>query len=330
MVTKTSNLIKRMKTPVQKAEKKTTIATEMFLPNNSGDHKKGLKIDEPKNNYDLVNKKYVDDNDYWIGDASEINPVNNQSVQIRNTSAQLVHELNNDGSAVFNTNTDAVIITFNGDEVSDLLKIDGVNEEVLVSDKLELDIVNNQFISSFGSNKFDNEIGIGITPENNLGIKMAGFSDESIEIYQGGDSKGISFYGYDDQSASNFQFHITSSGRGRLYASTKDLQLQTATAGKKVWVASAGDFRVDLGDNAGSYSLELRDSGLNVVATINSNGTADIDEFKINSTTLINSSGFITPITSTDAAAPNNSIYYSSTKSKLVYKDSGGGINNLY
>jgi len=38
----------------------------------------------------------------------------------------------------------------------------------------------------------------------------------------------------------------------------------------------------------------------------------------------------ITPHTSTDAAAPNNSIYYSSTQSKLVYKDSGGTVNNLY
>jgi hypothetical protein len=36
------------------------------------------------------------------------------------------------------------------------------------------------------------------------------------------------------------------------------------------------------------------------------------------------------PQTSTNAAAPNNSIYYSSDNSKLVYKDSGGTVNNLY
>jgi hypothetical protein len=34
--------------------------------------------------------------------------------------------------------------------------------------------------------------------------------------------------------------------------------------------------------------------------------------------------------TLTDAAAANNSLYYSSTAGKLVYKDSGGTVNNLY
>lgn len=42
------------------------------------------------------------------------------------------------------------------------------------------------------------------------------------------------------------------------------------------------------------------------------------------------SGGFFKPVTSTDAAAPNNSVYYSSDAGKLVYKDSGGIINNLY
>lgn len=41
-------------------------------------------------------------------------------------------------------------------------------------------------------------------------------------------------------------------------------------------------------------------------------------------------SGAVTPATLTDAAAPNDSIYYSSTAGKLVYKDSGGVVNNLY
>ncbi len=42
-------------------EIRTPIATEMYIPNNSGDHKRGLKMDAPTLNYDLVNKKYVDD-----------------------------------------------------------------------------------------------------------------------------------------------------------------------------------------------------------------------------------------------------------------------------
>lgn len=38
----------------------------------------------------------------------------------------------------------------------------------------------------------------------------------------------------------------------------------------------------------------------------------------------------IKPASMADGSAPNDSIYYSTTASKLVYKDSGGGVNNLY
>jgi len=37
-----------------------------------------------------------------------------------------------------------------------------------------------------------------------------------------------------------------------------------------------------------------------------------------------------TPASLADANAPNNSIYYSTTASKLVYKNSAGVVNNLY
>jgi len=54
------------------------------------------------------------------------------------------------------------------------------------------------------------------------------------------------------------------------------------------------------------------------------------ESIKVANTAVIDGSGYFIPKSSTDAAAPNNSIYYSTTQSKLVYKDSGGGINNLY
>lgn len=38
----------------------------------------------------------------------------------------------------------------------------------------------------------------------------------------------------------------------------------------------------------------------------------------------------IEPASLADADAQNNSIYYSTDQSKLVYKDSGGVINDLY
>lgn len=40
--------------------------------------------------------------------------------------------------------------------------------------------------------------------------------------------------------------------------------------------------------------------------------------------------GFFIPINSADADAPNNTIYYSTTANKLVFKDSGGTVNDLY
>lgn len=40
--------------------------------------------------------------------------------------------------------------------------------------------------------------------------------------------------------------------------------------------------------------------------------------------------GYFTPVSSADADAPNNSIYFSTDSSKLVYKDSGGVVNDLY
>jgi hypothetical protein len=46
--------------------------------------------------------------------------------------------------------------------------------------------------------------------------------------------------------------------------------------------------------------------------------------------TLIDANGFMRPISSNDAGAPNNSIYYSTTQNKLVYKDSGGTVHDLY
>lgn len=45
---------------------------------------------------------------------------------------------------------------------------------------------------------------------------------------------------------------------------------------------------------------------------------------------IFRSDGSIIPASLADAAATNNSIYYSTTLSKLVYKDSGGTVNALY
>jgi len=50
----------------------------------------------------------------------------------------------------------------------------------------------------------------------------------------------------------------------------------------------------------------------------------------IDGTDRIDGDGYFIPKSSTDAAAPNNSIYYSTDAGKLVYKDAGGTPRALY
>ena len=40
--------------------------------------------------------------------------------------------------------------------------------------------------------------------------------------------------------------------------------------------------------------------------------------------------GAYIPFSQADSAAPSNSMYYSTTQGKLVYKDSGGTVHDLY
>lgn len=44
----------------------------------------------------------------------------------------------------------------------------------------------------------------------------------------------------------------------------------------------------------------------------------------------IREDGSLEPVSLADADAQNNSIYYSTDQSKLVFKDSGGVVNDLY
>lgn len=61
--------------------------------------------------------------------------------------------------------------------------------------------------------------------------------------------------------------------------------------------------------------------------------TTNLQEWQNASGTVlcsISASGAFQPISLADSSAPNNSIYYSSTANKLVYKNASGTVNNLY
>lgn len=59
-------------------------------------------------------------------------------------------------------------------------------------------------------------------------------------------------------------------------------------------------------------------------------GEIQCDLTKIAGAGTISKLWYHKPRTSTDAAAPNDTLYYSTTQNKLVYKDSGGGVHTLY
>ena len=61
--------------------------------------------------------------------------------------------------------------------------------------------------------------------------------------------------------------------------------------------------------------------------------TGDLQQWQDSSGTVLSrvrKDGSIQPASLSDSAATNNSLYYSTTQSKMCYKDSGGTVNNLY
>ena len=72
-----------------------------------------------------------------------------------------------------------------------------------------------------------------------------------------------------------------------------------------------------------------------VALTVHGHASQAVDTFQIADNTgatqcAFAKNGAFKPASLADASAPNNSIYYSSDAAKLVYKDSGGTVNNLY
>lgn len=65
----------------------------------------------------------------------------------------------------------------------------------------------------------------------------------------------------------------------------------------------------------------------------NSTQTSNLQEWQSSAGTVLSAigpGGAWKPSSMADASAPNNSVYFSTTANKLVYKDSGGTVNQLY
>lgn len=68
----------------------------------------------------------------------------------------------------------------------------------------------------------------------------------------------------------------------------------------------------------------------NIVANSVDIGTSNTTKMSLLTSGALLMRGAVQPATLTDAAAPNNAIYFSSTASKLVYKTTGGLVKELY
>ena len=89
------------------------------------------------------------------------------------------------------------------------------------------------------------------------------------------------------------------------------------------WAAAADSMKFWFG---AGLDASIYYDGTDLIINTDDVGTGSC---KINSLE-IDKDGFLKPISSADASAPNNSIYYSTDAAKLVYKDSGGTPNALY
>lgn len=99
---------------------------------------------------------------------------------------------------------------------------------------------------------------------------------------------------------------------------------RTSFLGGGVLGAAAAAVLNAFADAAGTVAL---------IAQAAASQTADIFQVRNSSAAVLTSFdklGAWKPASMTNANAPNGSVYYSTTASKLVYKDSGGTVNNLY
>lgn len=105
------------------------------------------------------------------------------------------------------------------------------------------------------------------------------------------------------------------------------------------WIISAGGFVVNRATWTGTAQIEAESTSLPQVGGFYDSSNYFTIQAASNGATTFNAVGSgakfifsdcIEPPSMADSSAPNNSIYYSTTQNKLVFKDGGGVVNNLY
>lgn len=132
---------------------------------------------------------------------------------------------------------------------------------------------------------------------------------------------------------------------GTRYGYNGRQQVLYLSGGRNRIVIDSGSNPLYIGDATGIDALEIGRGDHRVIANSGAAGVVGLrvalfasqtaDAFQIvNSTPTVltsfdNNGGWV-PASMADGTAANGTVYYSTTASKLVYKDAGGTVNNLY
>jgi hypothetical protein len=168
-------------------------------------------------------------------------------------------------------------------------------------------------------------LGIGVTPAYTLHLRSAGNAEVFIDA-----AGGIPILRFARAGTPYWTIYQNASdwiGFGR-FGAAECLQLTNADrvgVGANAWVDQSSAGRLSVGPGSAA--------GVAVVVRGESGQTGDLLQLQNSASSVLTAfraGGGWQPASMSDASAPNNTVYFSTTASKLVYKDSTGTVNNLY
>jgi hypothetical protein len=181
------------------------------------------------------------------------------------------------------------------------------------------------------------QMGLGGTFYSNVAFAISG------TIVSANNSFGLYMGGLTLEPTSGFGAFFQYVGGGTINTSGGNIvnayglysEIITKTGSGTIANSYGGFFRTSsIASNNVGVGVVCTDPGdAGIVVQANSGQTADLLQFQNSSNSSlsgIDSTGAFRPPSLADSSANNGTIYYSTTQSKLVYKDSSGTVNNLY
>jgi hypothetical protein len=181
-------------------------------------------------------------------------------------------------------------------------------------------------------NKVYSETGIGFGFASRVeGLKSTLFGNQNVEILLGG---AVASDGPTQYIEKNNMFGI---GNSATIVGTSSFVTKCNFFGDTNTVSASGVENITkasmFGDNntcSASTTMALGSGIINSTANSVEVGPANASKIRVSSAGLDLLTLPMLPASMADGSAPNNSVYYSTTASKLVYKDAVGTVNNLY